>query len=94
MFYDGFITFQDIMDRYNYTISISVATLIIIYILYCDCSYSSHWVQTSGEYLDNIGVQPCGHSARNKGILSALALVAIIIVDIIIKKKSEGQVFV
>ncbi len=36
--------------------------------VYCDCSYSGHWVRTCEEYLDNIGVQPCGHSARNKGI--------------------------
>ncbi len=36
--------------------------------VYCDCSYSGHWVRTCEEYLDNIGVQPCGHSARNKEI--------------------------
>ena len=36
--------------------------------LYCDCSYSGQWVRACEEYLDNIGVQPCGHSARNNGI--------------------------
>ncbi len=36
--------------------------------LYCDCSYSGHWVEACEEYLDNIGVQPCGHSARKNGI--------------------------
>ncbi len=37
-------------------------------ILDCDCSYSGHWVRACEEYLDNIGVQPCGHSTREKGI--------------------------
>ncbi len=37
-------------------------------ILCCDCSYSGHWVRACEEYLDNTGVQPCGHSARNNGI--------------------------
>ncbi len=36
--------------------------------LYCDCSYSGHWVRACEEYLDNIGVQPCGHSSRKNGI--------------------------
>ncbi len=37
-------------------------------ILHCDCSYSGQWVRACEEYLDNIGVQPCGHSSRNNGI--------------------------
>ncbi len=36
--------------------------------LHCDCSYSGHWVRACEEYLENIGVQPCGHSARENGI--------------------------
>ena len=61
-FTDGFITFQDIMERYLQHFRGKICTL------ECDCSYSGHWVRTCEEYLDNIGVQPCGHSARNNGI--------------------------
>ena len=35
----------------------------------CDCSYSGRWVKACAEFLDEHGVQPCGHSAKSKGIL-------------------------
>ena len=58
-FTDGFITFQDIMDLYLQHFRGKTCTL------YCDCSYSGHWVRACEEY---IGVQPCGHSARKNRI--------------------------
>ncbi len=61
-FTDGFITFQDIMERYLQHFHGKTCTL------HCDCSYSGHWVRACEEYLENIGVQSCGHSARNNGI--------------------------
>ncbi len=61
-FRDGFITFQDIMECYLQHFHGHTCTL------YCDCSYSGHWVRTCEEYLDNIGVRPCGHTARKNGI--------------------------
>lgn len=37
--------------------------------LTADCSYSGSWVKDLKEFLDEHEVQPCGHSAREKGIL-------------------------
>ena len=37
--------------------------------LYCDCSYSGNWVQYAKDFMDEVGIQPCGHSARDTGIL-------------------------
>ena len=34
-----------------------------------DCSYSGNWVKACCQYLDEQGVQPCGHSGDKKGIL-------------------------
>ncbi|MCG8621473.1 MAG: hypothetical protein MJE68_05650, partial [Proteobacteria bacterium] len=34
-----------------------------------DCSYSGCWVRDCMEFLDEQGVQPCGHKAREKGII-------------------------
>ena len=34
-----------------------------------DCSYSGNWVKACSQYLEEQGVQPCGHSADKKGIL-------------------------
>ncbi len=61
-FTDGFITFQDIIHLYLQRFRGRTC------ILYCDCSYSGQWVRACEEYLDNKGVQPCGHSARNNRI--------------------------
>ena len=38
----------------------------------CDCSYSGSWVKACAEFLDMHGVQPCGHSAKTKGILISM----------------------
>ena len=34
-----------------------------------DCSYSGSWVKESMEFMDEQRVGPCGHSAKEKGIL-------------------------
>ena len=34
-----------------------------------DCSHSGSWVRECMTFLDEQGVEPCGHSARDKGIL-------------------------
>ena len=34
-----------------------------------DCSYSGCWVRDCMEFLDEQGVQPCGHKAREKGMI-------------------------
>ena len=34
-----------------------------------DCHSSGRWVSQCAEFLDEQGVKPCGHSAREKGIL-------------------------
>ena len=34
-----------------------------------DCSYSGCWVKDCMEFLDEQGVQPCGHKAREKGMV-------------------------
>ena len=65
-FADGFITFQDIADLYMEYFMGSVL------VIDTDCSYSGSWVKSCGEFLDKQGVQPCGHSARNKEILIKL----------------------
>ena len=35
----------------------------------CNCSYGGSWVKACAEFLDEHGVQPCGHSAKANGIL-------------------------
>ena len=61
-FCDGYISFRDIADLY-----IQHFTGRVLYII-SDCSYSGKWVESCKEFLFDIGVQPCGHSARKKGI--------------------------
>ena len=37
-----------------------------------DCSYSGKWIKTCTEFLDEHGVQPCGHSGRATNLLLTL----------------------
>ena len=37
--------------------------------IFSDCSYSGRWVRELTYFLDDVGVQPCGHSARKENIL-------------------------
>ena len=62
-FSDGFVTFEDITacyDRFFHGRLLSIVS---------DCSYSGNWVKACSQYLEERGVQPCGHSADKKGIL-------------------------
>lgn len=34
-----------------------------------DCSYSGKWVRDCAYFLDEVGVQPCGHSSRKENVL-------------------------
>ena len=40
----------------------------VLYIM-SDCSYSGSWVKECMEFMDEQGVGPCGHVAKEKGIL-------------------------
>ena len=37
--------------------------------IHSDCSYAGQWLKQLQVFLDEQGVQPCGHSARDRGIL-------------------------
>ena len=62
-FKDGYITFRDIAALY---MKQSLGQLLY---LVPDCSSSGQWVVECAKFLDEQGVKPCGHSAREKGIL-------------------------
>ena len=62
-FQDGFITFADLATRYLQLLRGRVLTII------SDCSHSGSWVRECMTFLDQQGVGPCGHKARDKGIL-------------------------
>ena len=65
-FEDGFITFRDIAQLYlraSHNFKGRVLTIV------SDCSYSGCWVRDCMQFLDEQGVQPCGHKAREKGMV-------------------------
>ena len=62
-FADGFITFKDIADAYMECFRSKVLGI------HSDCSYPGRWVRELAYFLDDVGVQPCGHSARKENIL-------------------------
>ena len=62
-FQDGFITFGDISELYSRYLRGRLLTII------SDCSHSGAWTNACLDYLDERGVRPCGHSAKEKGIL-------------------------
>ena len=62
-FRDGFITFRDIADLYMKCSCGQVLTIVP------DCHSSGRWVSECAKFLDEQGVKPCGHSAKEKGIL-------------------------
>lgn len=62
-FKDGYITFGDIIELYNTHFKKRVLAIVT------DCSHSGNWVKQCSQYLEEQGVRPCGHSARDKGIL-------------------------
>ena len=62
-FKDGTISFQEIFDLYRAHFSGR-----LLYIV-SDCCYSGKWVHTCAETLDNMGIPPCGHKARELGLM-------------------------
>ena len=62
-FKDGYITFRDMMEVYMEHYRGRVLTII------SDCSYSGSWVKECYDFMDDLGVSPCGHCAIKKGIL-------------------------
>lgn len=62
-FRDGFITFKDIASLYMEHSRGRILTIVT------DCHSSGRWVSECAEFLDEQGVRPCGHSAKEKGIL-------------------------
>ena len=62
-FSDGFISFREIMDTYTQHFRGRVLTIV------SDCSYSGSWVREAMTFMDEQGVGPCGHAAKEKGIL-------------------------
>ncbi len=62
-FKDGFISFEEIMELYTEHFKKRVLTIV------SDCSYSGRWVKEAMTFVDAKGVGPCGHEAKEKGIL-------------------------
>ena len=63
-FEDGFISFRELGEIY---ISSNFRGRCLGVI--SDCSHAGAWVKTCMDWLDELGVQPCGHSAKEKDIL-------------------------
>ena len=61
-FQDGYITFTDLAQLYLQLLRGRVLSIVT------DCSHSGSWVKQCMAFLDQQGVGPCGHSARDKGI--------------------------
>ena len=64
-FSDGFISFNEIMGLYMINQYFRGKVLTIV----SDCSYSGSWVREAMAFMDEQGVGPCGHIAREKSIL-------------------------
>lgn len=62
-FGDGFITFRDLMELYILHFKGRLFGIV------SDCSYSGNWVREAMAFMDKQGVGPCGHAAKEKGIL-------------------------
>ena len=62
-FKDGTISFQEIFDLYRRH---RPGKLLVIQ---PDCCYSGNWVRECAKTLDSLGIPPCGHRAREQGIL-------------------------
>ncbi len=62
-FKDGFVTFGEIRMLYSQFFKGRVLSIV------SDCSYSGCWVKEAMTFMDDQGVGPCGHLAKDKGIL-------------------------
>ena len=65
-FKNSTITFQEIFELYR-----RYSTGKLLRIL-SDCCYSGNWVRDCAKTLDRLGIPPCGHRAREHGILISL----------------------
>ena len=65
-FRDGYIMFMDIAELYLQAPHLRAGRVLTIV---SDCSYSGCWVKVCEKFLDDHGVQPCGHKARDKEML-------------------------
>lgn len=61
-FQDGFITFRELANIYLLLLRGRIMTIVT------DCSYSGCWVEECMNFLDEQGVGPCGHAAKDKKI--------------------------
>lgn len=59
-FEDGFITFRDLVECYHECFKGKILGV------HSDCSYGGNWVIACIKYLDEQGVKPCAHSAKEK----------------------------
>ena len=64
-FKDGTISFQEIFALYRKHCHTCSMTMEII----TDCCYSGQWTIDCAKTLDSLGIPPCGHRAREQGIL-------------------------
>ena len=62
-FKDGTICFWELFDLYRRLCPGKALTII------SDCCYSGNWVRECAKTLDRLGIPPCGHRAREQGIL-------------------------
>lgn len=66
-FEDGYITFREIAECYQQYFKGKQLGIT------CDCSYSGTWVKACIEYLDEQGVRPCAHSAKEKQLFISVS---------------------
>ena len=62
-FKDGTISFQEIFNIYRRHPSVKCLDIAT------DCSYSGQWVKECAKTLDSLHIPPCGHRAREKGVM-------------------------
>ena len=62
-FKDGTISFHEIFDLYRRHCPGKLLTI------QPDCCYSGNWVRECAKTLDSLEIPPCGHRAREQGIL-------------------------
>ena len=62
-FNDGTISFREIFDLYRKHCPEKILNIMP------DCCYSGQWVIDCAKTLDSLGIPPCGHRAREQGVL-------------------------
>ena len=62
-FKDGTISFQEILNIFRRHPSVKCLNIV------SDCSYSGQWVRECAKTLDSLHIPPCGHRARENGVM-------------------------